>query len=136
MLLVDSYDGSRRALADLLREDGYTVREARDGAEGLRAAGEQLPELVILDPFPGVAGSLKMLRELRQSGGAEPVPCVVLTSSQDTPDSEWALRAECVAFLEKPCPPAEVLAVVRRILGPPLAAEDSGPAAGSGWRPA
>ena len=128
VLLVDSYAGSRRALADLLRECGYSVLEASNGLEGLQVAREARPCLVIVDLWPFFSASVQMVERLRSDDGA-PIQVLVLTSAVSTHHRDRALSAGCAGFLEKPCPADEVLAQVRRSVGPPLALAAS--AAGS-----
>jgi CheY-like chemotaxis protein len=49
VLLVDDEDAARRPTADRLRELGYTVLEARDGAEALRVLAAAHPDLLVTD---------------------------------------------------------------------------------------
>lgn len=114
LLLVDSHDGARGALATLLRHVGYSVREARNGIEGLLVARTEPPRLVIADLWPFFSASLQMVERLRAQGATTPV--LVLTSAVSPEYRSRALAAGCDAYLEKPCDPQRVLAEVRRIL--------------------
>jgi PAS domain S-box-containing protein len=49
VLLVDDEDAARQPAADLLRELGHTVLEARDGPEALRILGTTRPDLLVTD---------------------------------------------------------------------------------------
>lgn len=111
---MDSHDGARSALAALLREVGYPVREARNGLEGLRAAREIPPRMVIADLWPFFSASLQMVERLREQDGRTPV--VVLTSAVSPEYRTRAMAAGCAAYLEKPCEPTRVLAEIQRIL--------------------
>ncbi len=118
LLLVDSYHSSRRALADLLRECGYSVIEVHNALEGLQLARERLPELVLVDPWPFVSASLQMIERLRASTPTEHIPVLVLTSSLSPQYRERARAAGCAGYLEKPCPPEAVLTEVSCLLSP------------------
>lgn len=118
LLVLETYDPARRGLAELLRECGYSVAEARDVAEGLRAARAAPPVLVILDlwPFPESLETVERLRSAVPTGSA----AVLALADTGLPDlRRQALAAGCHAFLEKPCPPDRLLAAVRRMAGPP-----------------
>ena len=115
ILIVDSYNGSRRALADLLREAGYSVFEAPNGIEGLRIARETSPALMIADLWPFFSASVKMVEQLRVSPRTRTTEVLVLTSAVSTQHRNRALAAGCAGFLEKPCCAEDVLAEVSRI---------------------
>jgi DNA-binding response OmpR family regulator len=119
LLIVDSYQGSRRALGDFLRDCGYEVHEAHNGMEGLRLVNEVKPALVIVDLWPFFSASVHMVERLRRGARGEPIEVLVLTSAVSSQHKGRALAAGCAGFLEKPCPAEEVLAEVRRILDSP-----------------
>lgn len=118
LLIIDSYDQSRVALAALLRDSGYAVREARNGLEGLRAAREQVPGLVVVDLWPFFSASLQVIGRLRCWSADAEVPVLVVTSAVAPEYRLRALDAGCAAYLEKPCPADVVLSEVRRLLPP------------------
>ena len=118
LLLVDPDDGARDALAELLRDAGYSVLEARDGSVGFRMALEWLPGLVIVEPWPSCPASVRVVERLRSAAATRHVPVLALTTAAAPEHRTRALAAGCADYLEKPCPPERVLRVVRRILGP------------------
>ena len=65
ILLVDDNDLNRMLLTDVLTQHGYTVLTAADGAEGVRMARAEKPDLILMDiQMPGMNGldAGKMLR--------------------------------------------------------------------------
>jgi two-component system response regulator EvgA len=84
VLIVDDHPTFRHAARLLLEEDGYSVvGEAGDGAEGLAAAAELRPDLVLLDVhLPDTDGFDVASRLTAREDG----PVVVLTSSHDGAD--------------------------------------------------
>lgn len=113
LLLVDADDGSRAALAALLRGCGFAVAEARNGAEGLQVAHESDPAVVILDPWPFVSAAVRMVERLRESRPGTQV--LVLTSRTEGGRNARA-RFATARCLERPCPEAEILFEVARLL--------------------
>jgi CheY-like chemotaxis protein len=58
VLLVDDEDQLRRVMRDLLERQGYTVVEARDGAEALDEVDRHAPDIVIsISTFPAWTGT-------------------------------------------------------------------------------
>ena len=110
VLVVDDDDAIRAAEHELLRENGYRVVEARDGAEALWVMQHDPPAVVILDvQMPGVDGP-SFARELRM--GLKHVPLVILTAALD-PRRE-ADRCNAEAYLAKPYDSGALLQVVRK----------------------
>jgi two-component system response regulator EvgA len=86
VLIVDDHPGFRATARAVLEAEGYdVVGEAETGVEGLSAARELTPDIVLLDvqlpDFDGFEVASRLLRlEL------EPSPRIVLTSSRDACD--------------------------------------------------
>jgi DNA-binding response OmpR family regulator len=76
------YIGGDPGLADLYRVklemDGYSVRLASTGNEGLAQARGRKPDIMFLDLDPAYQGSLQTLRTLRQDGALQNIPVIVL----------------------------------------------------------
>jgi DNA-binding NarL/FixJ family response regulator len=84
VLIVDDHPSFRASARRMLEADGFEVLgEAATGAEGIRAATEIAPELVLLDVhLPDIDG-FDVAARLCVNGDA---PAVVLTSSRDGSD--------------------------------------------------
>jgi CheY-like chemotaxis protein len=110
VLVVDDDAATRAAEHALLRENGFRVVEARDGAEALEIMQTDPPALVVLDvQMPGVDGP-SFARQLRMA--LRHVPLVILTGARD-PRHE-ADRCNAEAYLAKPFDSQALLEVVRR----------------------
>jgi CheY-like chemotaxis protein len=110
ILIVDDDPDILAAERQVLAEHGFRVREARDGAEALRAMDEELPAMIVLDvQMPGIDGPT-FARQLRM--GLRHVPLVIVTGVVD-PKRE-ADRCNAEAFLRKPFDAEDLLRLVRR----------------------
>ena len=49
ILVVEDDDAIRELVSDVLRDDGYDVREATNGVEALGRIREERPDLIVLD---------------------------------------------------------------------------------------
>ena len=79
-LVIEDDPTTRAAIADILRQAGWRVRQARDGEAGLAMAREHVPELILLDlALPRTSG-LDVLRELKSPGWADQPTTVVVVS--------------------------------------------------------
>jgi Tfp pilus assembly pilus retraction ATPase PilT/CheY-like chemotaxis protein len=102
VLLVDDEDQLRRVMRDLLERQGYTVVEARDGAEALDEVDRHGPDIVILDlNLPGVDG-YSVLSQLRSRASTRQLPIIVLTAKGDEDNEVRVLELGADDFLTKP----------------------------------
>lgn len=114
LLIVEDEHAMRMALTDLLQAQGWRVRVARDGLEGLRLALDEKPDLVVLDVMlPGLDG-FSFCRELRARGRGMPV--LMLTARGQVGDRVTGLDAGADDYLSKPFAGEELLARVRALL--------------------
>ena len=107
-----------RTIADFvargLREAGFAVDVAADGASGLATALEQNFDVAIVDlMLPGLDG-LKVIDELRRRGRATPV--LILSARRSVDDRVQGLRAGGDDYLTKPFAFAELLARVQALV--------------------
>ena len=106
-------DDDREILAverAVLTDEGFTVREANNGAEALVALETDPPAMIVLDvQMPGIDGPT-FARELRTR--LRHVPLVILTAAAD-PKHE-ADRCNAEAYLAKPFRAEDLLKLVRR----------------------
>jgi DNA-binding response OmpR family regulator len=114
-------------IADLLRRgliyEGYSVKVAAEGGEGLAAARDRAPDLVLLDlMLPGMDG-LTVCQRLRAAGD---VPIIILTAKDAVPDRVKGLDAGADDYVVKPFAFDELLARIRALLRrrQPATAED------------
>jgi len=88
ILLVEDDRYLRRACETALRQRGFTVASAVDGAEALTAIASSPPDLVLLDLLmPRVTG-LEVLRSLRARAETRALPVLILSNSSREQDME------------------------------------------------
>ena len=113
LLLVDDDPRLLVVLAEQLRDDGFEVTTARDGAEAIRRLEHAWPDLVILDvSMPRIDGPT-LAREIK---GRADLPIIVL-SAIDTGDRKAALLEEVAEdYVTKPYHYPELRARITRVL--------------------
>lgn len=117
ILIVEDDQLVRESLHDMLHLEGYQVRSASSGHEGLHHARSQAPDLVLCDiMMPGMDG-YQFLEELRKQG-AKPSPLFIFISARVSPaDVERSRQAGADAYLRKPASKQAVLKTIRELLG-------------------
>lgn len=90
----------------------FSVLEATTGAAGLELVRSRRPAVVLLDlDLPDIDG-IEVARRLQADPETETIPIVVITASVMKQEREDALRAGCIAFIEKPFDIARLRAMV------------------------
>jgi len=116
-LVVDDHPENLYLLRALLEAHRYVVDEARDGAEALRRANHQPPDVIISDLLmPGVDG-YTLLRYWRADPQFRDIPFLVYTATYTEPRDERLARAlGADDFLIKPAEPDVIFERVQQVL--------------------
>jgi DNA-binding response OmpR family regulator len=123
LLFIEDDDQIRLALRLALEDEGYEVREAGDGADGLASFREHEADLVLLDlRLPDMSG-FDVCRALRSSSI---VPIIIITAQTDTHDLVAGLEAGADDYITKPVVPKELAARIRALLRRVQLAETTG----------
>ncbi len=116
VLVIEDEAHIRSFLRIALEAHGYTVEEARNGADGLAAAGSFAPQLVILDlGLPDMDGQ-SVITRLREWSEA---PILVLSVRGEEHEKVQALDAGANDYVTKPAGISELMARVRVLLRRP-----------------
>src|SRR5512138_3317938 len=109
ILIADPDPATVRALAPALRQRGYQVHAAKDGARALQVAILRFPDVVLFDERCQMLDARTFVRILRTNPRTERIP-VVLTGEAVDED-----RARLGTFLRKPFNHDEVLGRIEQI---------------------
>lgn len=101
ILIVEDEQGIQRALSDKLKEEGFSVLEAKNGQEGLDVAKVNHPDLILLDILMPVMDGMTMLKTLREDDSCKDIPVIFLTNLDDQEKVAEALKAESFDYLIK-----------------------------------
>ena len=113
IVVVDDDAGVRTLLARILRECGYDVTGAADGAELAATLGERKIDLILLDiMLPGENG-LDLCRDIRTRSR---VPIIMISARGQESDRVTGLDLGADDYIAKPFGRSEVLARVRAVL--------------------
>ena len=113
VLVVDDDDDLRSLIVLALRESGYRVAEAADGAAALEQYHAHQPDLVVLDIGLGAVDGLEVCRRLRAFGD---IPVLFLTSRAEEVDQLVGFAAGGDDYMTKPFSPKLLLARIGSLL--------------------
>jgi len=113
VMLIDDNEGLIELFRRYLGQAGYSVIEARNGAEGLRLARERHPEAILLDVLmPGLDG-WALLAQLKADPTTMHIP-VIVCSVFDDPGLAQSLGA--AAYIAKPVSKPALLMALQRVM--------------------
>ena len=116
ILVVDDQRTNAEIVAGLLRNLGYEVEIALEGASALERVREMPIELVISDiMMPGMDG-YQLCRRLRADPATALLPVVLITSLDPQVERVTGIEAGADDFLSRPVNWAELFARVKRLL--------------------
>jgi two-component system alkaline phosphatase synthesis response regulator PhoP len=129
ILLVENEEERLTMLTDSLRNEGFAVLHANDGAEGEQMAFEGNFDIILLDVLlPGKNG-LDVARDLRRKGITTPI--LIFTAKEQV--NEWvvALNLGADGYLTKPVEMIDLFARIESLLHPSVHNENTSSAVSS-----
>ena len=116
ILLIEDNAQNRYLTQFLLEQRGHEVVHAHTGPQGLAAAAQIRPDLILLDiQLPGMDGHA-VARALKGDAQLKSIPIVAVTSYAMVGDREKCLEAGAEGYIEKPINPESFVAEVERFL--------------------
>ncbi len=113
ILIVEDDTIIRSNLAVILSEAGYETLTAPDGLQGLAAAIEYLPDLILCDlMMPGLDG-FEVLDALRKRSTTASIPVIILTALDENSTTRRAMSLGADDYISKPFSPPDLLDAIR-----------------------
>jgi CheY-like chemotaxis protein len=115
VLVVDDHGEIRQLVARILETAGFTVRTAANGLEGLIAAYEMRPDVIVMDVSMPVLDGIEATRLIKASAVTRDARVIAYTG--DPQIHSTPIEGLFAAVLQKPAPAAAVLAAVQQVAG-------------------
>lgn len=116
MLLVDANEDSRLIYAAALRHHGFSVVAHESSASAVEVARTQQPRVIVLALTFASGPGWGALRALKEDPTTASIPVMAVSTTGLPEHRERALAMGCAAFLVKPLPPLELLAIARGLM--------------------
>ena len=116
ILLVEDNEMNRDMLSRRLARKGYEVVIAVDGADGVRVAKAEGPDLILMDLSLPVMDGWMATRQLKASPQTGDIPVIALTAHAMAGDRDRALSAGCDDYDSKPVELSRLLGKMETLL--------------------
>ena len=115
ILIADDEAEPRDSVVEMLEDEGYAVRVAKDGGEALALYAEKRPDLLLLDIKMPVKTGWDVCRDVRRIDKS--LPIILLSAFGEEDDKVRGLTIGADDYIVKDCGARELLARVKRQLG-------------------
>jgi DNA-binding response OmpR family regulator len=116
ILVVDDEPEAVELIEFNLKQSGYAVSTAADGAEALKKARGQTPDLIVLDVMLPEMDGFEICKTLRLDPTTVRVPIIMLTAKAAEIDRVLGLELGADDYLTKPFSTRELLLRIKKIL--------------------
>jgi DNA-binding response OmpR family regulator len=117
ILIIDDDPFFLKVMTDAFTENGFTVFNACDGVEGVKAYLEKSPDAVISDLVMPRMGGVSTCMEIGRLAGDNPPIIVLLTSMfQDAPHEHDAPEMGAKVHIPKSTRPVDIVIIVEQLL--------------------
>jgi len=105
ILVIEDNEQNLYLVRFMLEKHGFTIREARDGRQGISLASELRPDLILLDIQLPMLDGYAVAAGLRKDPALRDTPIIAVTSFAMPGDREKVLAAGATDYIEKPIDP-------------------------------
>lgn len=114
ILIIEDDITIRNGLLRLMTNEGYGVLFADNGAEGVRLAAEQKPDVIICDIAMPEMNGFEVLAKIKQNPSLANKPFMFLSAKITKEDEQKGLAAGATAYLKKPMWPDDILEAIKK----------------------
>ena len=107
VLIVDDERTNIMVLTSVLSQE-YTIYAAKSGQDGLEAAAEHLPDVILLDILMPDMDGYEVLAALKASDKTREIPVIIATALDSNRDEAKGLALGAADYISKPFSPAIV----------------------------
>ncbi len=116
VLVVDDEIHIVHVVAIKLRNNGYEVVSAENGAEAFELACKENPDIIVTDFQMPIMSGLEFVEKLRENEPTRHIPVIMLTARGFAIEAEQKEDLQISEFLSKPFSPKELLRSIEDIL--------------------
>jgi twitching motility two-component system response regulator PilH len=117
ILIVDDSPSQLMGIRRIVEKLGHEALTAEDGAAGVDAAKQHLPDLVLMDVVMPNLNGFQATRSLTRDPATSHIPVVLVTTKDQDTDRVWGMRQGAKAYLTKPFSEAELADIILQMIG-------------------
>ena len=126
ILIVDDSPSQLMGIRRIVEKLGHQAVTAEDGAAGVRAAKEHLPDLILMDVVMPNLNGFQATRSITRDPSTKHIPVILVTTKDQETDKVWGMRQGARAYITKPFNEAQLSETISKAIAsepsPPTAA--------------
>lgn len=116
ILVVDDSPTETNQFVNALARHGHQVLTAASGDDGIDMAGQELPDIILMDVvMPGTNG-FQATRQIARADNTCHIPIIIVSSKDQDADKVWGERQGARGYLTKPVDPKTLIATIDGVL--------------------
>jgi DNA-binding response OmpR family regulator len=119
--IIDDDPSICRLVRSIFEADGWTTHLGADGADAVRLASDELPDLIVLDIMMPVLDGLAALSQIRRNVRTRGIPVILLSAREKSRDLALGTRLGANAYITKPFDTTDLLETASRLVSVPAA---------------
>jgi DNA-binding response OmpR family regulator len=116
VLVVDDDPVILRLLEVNFEMEGFVVRTAADGMEGLATAKAEAPDVIVSDVMMPKMNGIELVRELKADPVTAGIPVILLSAKAQASDVRDGMDAGADDYVTKPFEPLDLVDRVTKLL--------------------
>ena len=116
ILIVEDEKKNIKLLRDILNASGYDTIEACDGKKAVELAGQEKPDLILMDMQIPIMNGLEATKIIKADSGTRHIPIIALTAFAMSGDRKKCIQAGCDDYVSKPYNISQLLGKIKKIL--------------------
>lgn len=112
ILVIDDDQDILKLIKIILENEGYEVKTAPSGEEGIKHAIKDMPDLILLDIMMPIMDGWEILKMLHTDEGTRKIPVAMLTCKTDVKNKLIGLQEGAIDYITKPFSPEELMSRV------------------------
>jgi len=117
ILIIEDDKFLRELIFRKLINEGYDVKEAVDGEDGLKIAEKEKPDLILLDLILPEMDGFEVLAKIKEKPALSQIPVIILSNLGQREDIEKGLSMGAIDYLIKAhFTPAEIVEKIRNVI--------------------
>ncbi|MEW6087144.1 MAG: response regulator [bacterium] len=117
ILIIEDNEKNRLLISDILKFHGYEILESKDGEKGIKMAGENKPDLILLDIQMPVMNGFSVVKELKNRPELRTIKIIAVTSFAMKGDREKILQMGADDYISKPIDTRQLPELVKKYIG-------------------
>jgi two-component system chemotaxis response regulator CheY len=117
IMTVDDSASMRQMVGFTLKQHGYDITEAVNGAEALKKLEKEKIDMLITDINMPELDGIGLVRKVRDNPAYKFIPIIILTTEFQAEKKEEGKAAGATGWIVKPFRPDQLVAVVKKVMG-------------------